>query len=162
PPGPESRNTDETSRRRQGRPRQTPPSTRQGHPPPPKKEARPSCRTYNRRDSPARPKTMGERPVASRRDLSFPAPGRSSRLPAPGPVQQTGREDAPDSPGEAPPGDLLDGDWYTTEELAAILRIDPSSLRRWRTSDPAQGPPFFQLSDRVTLYSAHDVEDWLR
>ena len=40
-------------------------------------------------------------------------------------------------------------------------RVDPSTLRRWRTARPRQGPPFICLSSRVTLYSAHDVRRWL-
>jgi predicted DNA-binding transcriptional regulator AlpA len=58
--------------------------------------------------------------------------------------------------------DLLTGHWYSTEELAALLGIDPSSIRRWRTADPPQGPPFVRLSARLTVYSATDVEEWLR
>ncbi|MGW5679474.1 helix-turn-helix transcriptional regulator [Streptomyces sp. NPDC003860] len=57
---------------------------------------------------------------------------------------------------------LLSGGWYTTEELASLLRVDPSTLRRWRTGHRRQGPPHVSLSDRVTLYSAVDVERWLR
>jgi predicted DNA-binding transcriptional regulator AlpA len=56
---------------------------------------------------------------------------------------------------------LLEGRWYTTEELAQMLGVDPSTVRRWRTARPAQGPAFVQLSSRVTVYSAHDVEQWL-
>lgn len=58
--------------------------------------------------------------------------------------------------------ELLGGHWYSTEELAKLLGVDASSLRRWRTSSPAQGPPFVRLSSRVTVYSALDVEQWLR
>ena len=58
-------------------------------------------------------------------------------------------------------GDLLSGGWLTTEELAGMLGVDPSTLRRWRTVRPRQGPPFIRLSSRVTLYSAHDVRRWL-
>jgi Predicted transcriptional regulators len=58
--------------------------------------------------------------------------------------------------------DLLHGGWYTTEELADLLGVDPSSLRRWRTAKPMQGPPFVRLSAGVTKYSARDVEQWLR
>ncbi|MCP2341015.1 helix-turn-helix transcriptional regulator [Actinomadura rupiterrae] len=58
------------------------------------------------------------------------------------------------------PGLLLGG-WYTTEELAEILGVDPSTLRRWRTAQPVQGPPFVKMSDAVTRYSAIDVQDWL-
>jgi predicted DNA-binding transcriptional regulator AlpA len=57
---------------------------------------------------------------------------------------------------------LLRGDWLTTDELARVLGVDSSTVRRWRTSRPVQGPPFVQLSERVTMYSAYDVEEWLR
>jgi transposase-like protein len=60
-----------------------------------------------------------------------------------------------------PADDLLDGNWFTTEELARMLGVDPSTLRRWRTARPRQGPPFVCLSSRVTLYSAQDVRRWL-
>jgi hypothetical protein len=52
--------------------------------------------------------------------------------------------------------------WYSTEELAELLGLDPSSLRRWRTAQPLQGPPFVRLSARKTIYSAADVDLWLR
>lgn len=54
------------------------------------------------------------------------------------------------------------GGWLTTEQLALLLGRDPSTIRRWRTQEPVQGPPFVQLSERVTMYSAIDVERWLR
>ena len=60
-----------------------------------------------------------------------------------------------------PVDDLLDGGWFTTEELARMLGVDPSTLRRWRTARPRQGPPFICLSSRVILYSARDVRRWL-
>lgn len=63
---------------------------------------------------------------------------------------------------EAPNTNLLFGKWFTTEELAELLGVDASSVRRWRTSRPPQGPPFVNVSARVTLYSAVDVEQWLR
>jgi hypothetical protein len=49
----------------------------------------------------------------------------------------------------------------TTDELATLLRRDPSTLRRWRTSRPPQGPPFLRLSDGVTMYDLADVRLWL-
>jgi predicted DNA-binding transcriptional regulator AlpA len=52
--------------------------------------------------------------------------------------------------------------WFTTEELAELLGIDPSSLRRWRTARPPEGPPFVRVSARHTIYSRTDVEEWLR
>ncbi|MFF5993090.1 helix-turn-helix transcriptional regulator [Prauserella flavalba] len=57
---------------------------------------------------------------------------------------------------------FLDGKWYTTEQLATLLGVDSSTLRRWRTADPVQGPAFVKMTSRVTVYSAHDVEQWLR
>ena len=58
-------------------------------------------------------------------------------------------------------GDLLDGDWLSTEELAKLLGVDPSTIRRWRTARPVRGPPFVRLSSRVTVYSTSDVRHWL-
>jgi predicted DNA-binding transcriptional regulator AlpA len=49
----------------------------------------------------------------------------------------------------------------TTEQLARLLGVDPSSVRRWRTSTPVQGPPFIRMSDRVVKYRRADVERWL-
>lgn len=43
--------------------------------------------------------------------------------------------------------------WYTTDELATMLGVDPSTIRRWRTARPPQGPPFVRVSDRVTIYA---------
>ncbi|WP_328411930.1 helix-turn-helix transcriptional regulator [Nocardia sp. NBC_00403] len=56
---------------------------------------------------------------------------------------------------------LVDGGWYTTAELARVLGIDPSSLRRWRTSNPPYGPAYVRVSTRVVKYSAEDIEAWL-
>jgi len=49
----------------------------------------------------------------------------------------------------------------TTEEVAAMIGVDPSTLRRWRTAQPMQGPPFIAISERVTKYRADDIEQWL-
>ncbi|WP_255632624.1 AlpA family transcriptional regulator [Amycolatopsis sp. TNS106] len=57
---------------------------------------------------------------------------------------------------------LVDGKWLSTEEVAALLHVDPSTVRRWRTARPPQGPPFVPLSERVIVYSASDVDAWLR
>ena len=63
---------------------------------------------------------------------------------------------------ELPLGDnLLDGEWLSTEEVAKLLGVDPSTIRRWRTARPTQGPPFVRLSSRVTVYSTSDVRRWL-
>lgn len=56
---------------------------------------------------------------------------------------------------------LLTNAWYSTSDLAACLRVDASTLRRWRTAQPPQGPPFVTVSKRVVMYSALDVEQWL-
>jgi hypothetical protein len=50
----------------------------------------------------------------------------------------------------------------TTEELAELLRVDPSTIRRWRTSTPRMGPPFIPMSGRVTKYDLADVKHWLK
>ncbi|MFE5934133.1 helix-turn-helix transcriptional regulator [Streptomyces sp. NPDC056470] len=56
---------------------------------------------------------------------------------------------------------LLASAWYSTKDLATRLRLDSSTLRRWRTAQPPQGPPFVSISDRVVMYSAADIEEWL-
>ncbi len=58
-------------------------------------------------------------------------------------------------------GDLLHGDWYSTEEVAKLIGVDPSTLRRWRTGHIPQGPAFVKMSSRVTMYSGDDVRRWL-
>ncbi|MYS24667.1 helix-turn-helix domain-containing protein [Streptomyces sp. SID4948] len=49
----------------------------------------------------------------------------------------------------------------TTQEVARLLRVDPSSVRRWRSQQPPQGPPFVRLSQRKVLYDAADLQHWL-
>lgn len=57
---------------------------------------------------------------------------------------------------------LVDGAWFTTAELAKLLGVDPSSLRRWRTANPPYGPAYVRVSPRVVKYSSEDIEAWLR
>lgn len=59
-------------------------------------------------------------------------------------------------------GNMVDGQWFSTDELAKLIGVDSSTLRRWRTSKPAQGPAFVRFTSKVTKYSARDVETWLR
>ena len=56
---------------------------------------------------------------------------------------------------------LLDGRWYSSNELAELLHVDASTIRRGRTSHPPQGPAFVQVSNRVYVYNSNDVEAWL-
>lgn len=51
--------------------------------------------------------------------------------------------------------------FMSTEELAELLDVDPSTIRRWRTSLPMHGPPFIQISERVVKYATTDVQRWL-
>jgi predicted DNA-binding transcriptional regulator AlpA len=62
---------------------------------------------------------------------------------------------------DAQEGGTADDALMTTEQLARLLGVDPSSVRRWRTSTPIQGPPFIRMSDRVVKYRRADVERWL-
>ncbi|MEU1721169.1 helix-turn-helix domain-containing protein [Nonomuraea sp. NPDC005692] len=64
-------------------------------------------------------------------------------------------------PAEDPHDNDAPRTWRTTEEVAAILTVDPSTLRRWRTAKPPQGPPFVRLTTRLTLYNMHDLQQWL-
>ncbi|WP_329490190.1 hypothetical protein OG618_27350 [Kitasatospora sp. NBC_01246] len=42
-----------------------------------------------------------------------------------------------------------------------MLTVDPSTLRRWRSATPPQGPPFVQIAPRLYLYSIPDTQVWL-
>jgi predicted DNA-binding transcriptional regulator AlpA len=56
---------------------------------------------------------------------------------------------------------LLSGPLLTTAQVAKMLGVDASTVRRWRTQHPLQGPPFIQIAERVTMYSPRDVEEWM-
>jgi putative nucleotidyltransferase with HDIG domain len=62
---------------------------------------------------------------------------------------------------EGPDGGAARDRLMTTQELARMLGVDPSSVRRWRTAKPVQGPPFIRMSGRVVKYRREDVERWL-
>lgn len=49
----------------------------------------------------------------------------------------------------------------STEEVAALLGVDASTLRRWRNARPPEGPTFVPISERVTKYWRSDVFGWL-
>lgn len=53
------------------------------------------------------------------------------------------------------------GYWYSSKELAELLHVDASTIRRWRTSRPPRGPAFARVSNRVYVYNSNDVEAWL-
>jgi hypothetical protein len=54
----------------------------------------------------------------------------------------------------------LDGRWYSSHEVAELLHVDASTIRRWRTSHPPQGPAFIRVSNRVYVYNSNDVATW--
>jgi NADH/NAD ratio-sensing transcriptional regulator Rex len=55
----------------------------------------------------------------------------------------------------------LDNSSYSSQQLAELLHVDPSTIRRWRTAHPPQGPAFVRVSNRVYVYNSNDVEAWL-
>lgn len=63
---------------------------------------------------------------------------------------------ATNSPDVAPNDDFL-----STNELASLIHVDPSTLRRWRTAKRPAGPPFTRLSPRVVVYNIVDVRRWI-
>lgn len=48
----------------------------------------------------------------------------------------------------------------TTVEVAEVLRVDRSTLARWRAS--GVGPRVTWLSPNVPRYQRDDIADWLR
>lgn len=58
----------------------------------------------------------------------------------------------------------VDGDGHgflSTKDLASLIHVDPSTLRRWRNAEPPAGPPFTRLSPGVVVYSSVDVRLWI-
>jgi hypothetical protein len=51
--------------------------------------------------------------------------------------------------------------FYTTEEMAKILRVDPSTLRRWRRLTKPKGPTATPISERTWRYYHADFAEWL-
>lgn len=47
----------------------------------------------------------------------------------------------------------------TDEEVSAITKVKPGTLRQWRAR--GQGPRFFRLSGRTVRHRRADVEAWL-
>ena len=74
-------------------------------------------------------------------------------------ASQAGQPPATDEPNTEPA--LLDDGMLSTEEVAELLGVDSSTLRRWRTAVPPSGPPFVSISQRVTKYCKGDVRDWI-
>lgn len=52
----------------------------------------------------------------------------------------------------------MDDDYLTTEEVAALLRTTPQTVRYWR--HVGKGPQSFKVGRRV-LYARVDVEAWV-
>ncbi|MEG8181941.1 helix-turn-helix domain-containing protein [Nocardia terpenica] len=57
---------------------------------------------------------------------------------------------------------LLNQRLYTPAQVAELLGVDTSTLRRWRRTEPVRGPGFIRLSERVALYPESDIETYLR
>ena len=51
--------------------------------------------------------------------------------------------------------------FYTTEEMAKILKVDPSTLRRWRRLKIPKGPKATCISERTWRYYHADFAEWL-
>ncbi len=51
--------------------------------------------------------------------------------------------------------------FYTTDEMARILKVDPSTLRRWRRMKEPKGPLATCISDRTWRYHQADFVEWL-
>jgi hypothetical protein len=51
--------------------------------------------------------------------------------------------------------------FYTTEEMAKILKVDSSTLRRWRRLKIPKGPKATCISERTWRYYHADFVEWL-
>ena len=51
--------------------------------------------------------------------------------------------------------------FYTTEEMAKILKVDSSTLRRWRRLKIPKGPKATCISERTWRYYHADFVGWM-
>ncbi|MBJ7327276.1 MAG: helix-turn-helix domain-containing protein [Chthoniobacterales bacterium] len=51
--------------------------------------------------------------------------------------------------------------FYTTVQMANILNVDPSTLRRWRRLEKPNGPKATCISERTWRYHHADFVEWL-
>ena len=51
--------------------------------------------------------------------------------------------------------------FYTTEEMAKILKVDSSTIRRWRRLKIPKGPKATCISERTWRYYHADFVEWL-
>lgn len=51
--------------------------------------------------------------------------------------------------------------FYTTKEMAKMLKADPSTLRRWRRLKEPEGPTATRITDRSWRYYHADFIEWL-
>lgn len=51
--------------------------------------------------------------------------------------------------------------FYTTAEMAEMLNVDPSTLRRWRRQNPPRGPKATRITARSWRYYHADFIEWL-
>lgn len=49
---------------------------------------------------------------------------------------------------------------YTVRELAAMLEVQPDTLRKWRVA--GTGPKFIKETSRSVVYLRDSVHDWLK
>lgn len=49
---------------------------------------------------------------------------------------------------------------YTVRELAAMLQVQPDTLRKWRVA--GTGPKFIRESARSVVYLRESVHEWLK
>ncbi len=49
-------------------------------------------------------------------------------------------------------------DYLTTKELSEKLRLDGSTLARWR--ETGKGPPYYEIGGSIR-YKAIDIDQWL-
>jgi hypothetical protein len=51
--------------------------------------------------------------------------------------------------------------FYTTVQMAKILKVDPSTLRRWRRLKIPKGPKATCISERTWRYYHADFVEWM-
>lgn len=55
---------------------------------------------------------------------------------------------------------MQDDALLTTEDVAALLKVKPATLKQWRHA--RKGPKFISLGRRMVRYRRSDVDEWIR
>lgn len=55
---------------------------------------------------------------------------------------------------------MSDDELITTEEIAMLLKLSPSTIKAWRVKK--MGPAYIRITGRTCRYRMKDITEWLQ